>query len=257
MDTHSRVAAAVDPSGTEPLYKQIAGTLRQMIASGDLPAEAPIPTEKELCEGLGVGRSTVRAALGELADEGLVVRRAGRGTTVAPTTMRRTLNGLYDFSGAARSGGMDPTSEVLSFAAVRPDPVVARALHLADGEKVFRVVRLRFADRIAMAKETSYLPCRLFPGLSAKDVEGSLYHALEQGWGVSATKASEVYEAVVLSAKDAELMARARRAPAFKVTRTSYDADGVPFEVSHVLAPGDHTRFAVELTRGGVVPARP
>lgn len=248
MDTLASIARELSRAGARPNSSHIAAALRDLIHRGLLAADDPLPSEHDLCRALGVGRSTVRAALASLVDEGLVVRKSGSGTFVAPATMRRSLNSLYDFSGEVEKAGMTPASQVLSFECVRPPSGVARALQLPTAEKpTYRIERLRLADDIMMSLETSYLPCELFPGLTRGQVAGSLYRALQKGWGVEAASAQEVYESVLLGKREAALLGRPARSAAFKVTRTAFDKLAHPFEVSQVIAPGDHTRYAAEL----------
>lgn len=71
-----------------PLYVQLAGILRRMIESGELPVRAPLPSESYLQQQHGVSRGTVRAAVGILRDEGLVVTIGGRGTFVRPSDVQ-------------------------------------------------------------------------------------------------------------------------------------------------------------------------
>lgn len=248
MDTLTSIVQKLSHLGVRPHSSHIAAALRDLIDQGLLAADDPLPSEHDLCEALGVGRSTVRAALASLVDEGLVVRKSGYGTFVAPATMRRSLNSLYDFSGEVKKAGMTPTSQVLSFECVRPPSAIARALELSDAEKrTYRIERLRWADDIMMSLETSYLPCELFPGLTREQAAGSLYRALQKGWGVEAASAKELYESVLLGKREAALLGRPARSAAFKVTRTAFDKLGHPFEVSQVIAPGDHTRYTAEL----------
>lgn len=75
---------AIDRSSATPIAVQLERLLRDRIARGDLGPEDRLPTEHELCERLGVSRTTVRRALGHLTDRGLLVRYPGRGTFVAP-----------------------------------------------------------------------------------------------------------------------------------------------------------------------------
>ena len=63
-----------------PLYVQIRNLLRERIRLGEWAADEPMPTEDELVAHFGVSRTTVRQAMSDLASEGLVVRKAGRGT---------------------------------------------------------------------------------------------------------------------------------------------------------------------------------
>ena len=77
--------AIVDRNSAIPLYYQIKQYFRQQIETGELKPGDQLPTEAELCERLGVSRAPVRQAMAELAREGLIYRRAGAGSFVAPT----------------------------------------------------------------------------------------------------------------------------------------------------------------------------
>ena len=63
-----------------PLYAQLVGIIKRNISTGVLAVGALLPSEAELCRCLSISRNTVRQAIGELEDEGLVVRKRGRGT---------------------------------------------------------------------------------------------------------------------------------------------------------------------------------
>ncbi len=82
-DIITYIKSQLSKDGPIPLYKQILNLLRAYIASGDCPAGARLPTEAELEEELGVSRVTIRQAMNEAVQEGLVVRKAGKGTYVA------------------------------------------------------------------------------------------------------------------------------------------------------------------------------
>jgi GntR family transcriptional regulator len=72
----------VDNMNPTPLYTQLADILRQMINSGELQPRSSLPSESYLQQDQGVSRGTVRAAVGVLRNEGLVVTITGRGTFV-------------------------------------------------------------------------------------------------------------------------------------------------------------------------------
>lgn len=71
----------------QPRYKELADTLRRDIAGGAF-RDGGFPTEAELCNRFKVSRFTVREALRELKDEGLIARRRGSGTTIRPAAIR-------------------------------------------------------------------------------------------------------------------------------------------------------------------------
>jgi GntR family transcriptional regulator len=73
--------------GSGPLYQRIAADLRRAISSGELPPGSRLPTEQELGERYGVSRNTVRLALAELTNEGVIASTQGRGTFVRERMM--------------------------------------------------------------------------------------------------------------------------------------------------------------------------
>ena len=65
-------------------HRQLSGHLRNEIASGRYAAWARLPSEPQLAGEFGLSRPTVSRALLDLANEGLIERRAGSGTYVCP-----------------------------------------------------------------------------------------------------------------------------------------------------------------------------
>ena len=73
----------VDLTSSEPLYGQIAAGVRRAIAEGEVRGGDTLPPGRTLAGALGVNLETVQRAYRQLADEGVVVSRVGRGTRVA------------------------------------------------------------------------------------------------------------------------------------------------------------------------------
>src|ERR687885_3025608 len=88
----------LDHSSPVPLYHQAAKVLEEAIEDGRLPRGSKLESELDLAEQLGISRPTMRAAIKQLVDKGLLVRRRGIGTIVAPRPVRRAvaLTSLYD-----------------------------------------------------------------------------------------------------------------------------------------------------------------
>lgn len=72
-----------------PLYHLISSAIRRRIEDGDYPVGSTVPTEGELAQEFNVSRATVRQAVSDLVQEGLVSRRRGSGTFVLPAANRR------------------------------------------------------------------------------------------------------------------------------------------------------------------------
>src|SRR3712207_2003515 len=88
----------LDHASPVPLYHQAARILEEAIEDGRLPRGTRLESELDLAEQLGISRPTMRAAIKQLVDKGLLIRRRGIGTTVAPRPVRRAvaLTSLYD-----------------------------------------------------------------------------------------------------------------------------------------------------------------
>jgi GntR family transcriptional regulator len=82
------------PDGQSPLYQRVAVQIRAAISAGRIPAGAQIPTEDELALHFGVSLITIRSALKDLQDTGLIERRQGRGTFVRQARARTAEWGL-------------------------------------------------------------------------------------------------------------------------------------------------------------------
>ena len=132
----------IDRSSPTPLYFQLAQAIEGAITGGDLPAGSRLENEILLAQRYGLSRPTVRRAVQELVDKGLLVRKRGVGTQVIQPHVRRSveLTSLYD--DLARDGEA-PTTEVLSLERVPAPADIAEELDLVAGEEIVVVHRLR------------------------------------------------------------------------------------------------------------------
>ena len=92
MEQNSILHTTLSLDSDIPLYAQLVGIIKRSISTGALPVGALLPSEAELCRCLSISRNTVRQAIGELEEEGLVVRKRGRGTFVADTVTHVALS---------------------------------------------------------------------------------------------------------------------------------------------------------------------
>ena len=187
---------------------QISDALRRRIESGELPAQSAIPSERELAHELGVSRMTVRAAIDELVDEGLLIRRHGRKTIVADENHADKINrtaGFSSFSEEMRLRGWQPRSEVRQATTILADVAIAAQLNVPIGARVIVIERLRFADDEPLAHEFVHLAHSRFPDLLALDLANSSLYELagDQVWRASGVRRGKCRS-------DADVTARSR-----------------------------------------------
>jgi DNA-binding GntR family transcriptional regulator len=146
----------LDRSGPIPLYYQIAKRMREAIESGELAAGARIENEVTLVEQLGISRPTIRRAIQELVDQGLLVRRRGIGTQVVDGQLIRNLelSSLYD---DLKLSNRSPSTRVLLHEEIVPSQDILEKLSLSPGTKVLHLRRLRFTDGVPFALLEDFL----------------------------------------------------------------------------------------------------
>ena len=197
-----------------------------------------IPSEFELAARFKVSQGTVRKAIDEMAEGGLVVRRQGKGTFVATHAEQqvqyRFLRLEPDPDGAA--GPVE--RRLLDCRRLRANAVVARALDLKLGEPVVQVRRLLVFASVPVVLDDIWLPGSLFKGLSAErlsDYRGPLYALFETEFGVRMIRAEEKIRAVAASAADAEQLAVPVGAPLLSVERRTLTFGDKPVELRRGL----------------------
>jgi GntR family transcriptional regulator len=183
-----------------------------------------------LGELLGISRITLRHALRNLEEAGLLRREHGRGTFVRSATLVAGVRGLTSFTEEMRTLALVATTTLIEADRIGATEAMADALEVAPGEPVVRLKRLRLGNGRPIGIQTSHLPEARVPGLfdEAATVQ-SLYAWLEDRCGIKPIRANEVYRVGRVAPLDAEFIELAASTPAFEVERIAYDSRG-PFE---------------------------
>jgi len=244
LPTLSQVLPPLDEKSAQPLYQQLQRALREAIENGVIAPEDALPPERDLAEMLGVSRITVRKAIDELAEEGLLVRKQGSGTFVS-NRVEKNFAKLTSFSEDMRARGREPRSVWLTKAAGTVTPEESLALRSSPGTPVFRFHRIRYADDAPMAIEYATVLANCLPSLEA--VATSLYEALEQT-GNRPVRALQRLRAVLFTAEQAKLLKAQERDAGLLVARVGYLKDGRAVEFSQSYYRGDIYDFVAELS---------
>lgn len=214
----------------EPLWHQAEMALRGLIESGEWTSGSQIPNEDRLCDMLGISRITVRHALRNLEEAGLLRREHGRGTFVRSATVIAGVRGLTSFTDEMKTLALAAGTRLLAADRLSADEEMADALEITIGDPVVRLRRLRLGNGMPIGIQTSHLTEARVPGLydDAVNIQ-SLYGWLKEHCGIAPVKAKEVYRVGRVAELDAELIGQIAGTPAFEVERIAYDMRG-PFE---------------------------
>ena len=255
MEYNPILAASLSLSSDIPLYTQLVGIIKRNISSGTLAVGDLLPSESELCRVLNISRNTVRQAIGELEEEGLVVRKRGKGTFVAdPTANRRGVQ--YSFTTEVSSMGKTPSSTLVDFDVQVPAPHICRMMELEEGTCVYRFTRIRNVDGQPLILETSYYPQYIFPNLTREMVETHSFYSLLYHVGIVPFAADDRYEAVVLDQAQAELLGVAAGSCGFYHQRRTKTEDGRIYEYTCSYIRSDRVRLDVHMQKGAMTFAR-
>ncbi|MDG4824897.1 GntR family transcriptional regulator [Asanoa sp. WMMD1127] len=233
------VGVTIDRSSPVPLYHQLAEQLRSAIDDGRLQPGDPFENEIALAERLDLSRPTVRRAIQELVGQGLLLRRRGRGTTVATRKVHRRagLTSLYE--DLDRAGGR-PRTVVLAYHVVR-DERIAAELELPADVELLAIVRLRMAGPQPLAILRNWLPPRSAE-VTAAELESHGLYSLLRARGVRAVVAHQEIGARSATAAERRQLGLKPSEPVLTMTRAAFDAAGLAVEY------GDHSYRARDYT---------
>lgn len=234
-----------------PYYIQLMDILRERVQLKEWAPGDQIPSEKCLCEHYQVSRTVVRQALRELEHEGVICRKKGKGTFIAPPKISEGLvQKLTGFYQDMVERGLNPITKVLHQEVVPANEKVAHYLQIIPGERVIDIQRLRFINEEPIQIVTTYIPYEICPSLASIDLtHRSLYEYLETEYGIIIAKGHRYIEAVLANDIEAELLGIERRAPLLMLDSVSFLENGRPIEYYHAVHRGDRSRFEVELLR--------
>jgi GntR family transcriptional regulator len=202
-----------------------------------------IPSARELSKTYKVSAMTVRQALVALQQEGMIHSVPGLGTFVSDHRMSKRLT-FVSFSQEVLERGMTPTSKIVS--AIKTgvkDQAVAESLGISIGDEVYKIERVRFADKIPMALEESFVSAALIPGLLDQDLSKSLYEIFKNTYEKPVTKAECVVSPMNLSKRQADLLDTDVRSAALNFIVVAYDSRGRALERCNSIKRGDRYDF--------------
>ena len=230
-------------SGAVPKHAQLRSILLERVET-TLAPHAAIPPERKLMTKYGVSRSTVREAIRQLVEEGVLYRIQGKGTFVTGERVQSDLH-LASFTEDMRRRGLVPATVVMASALIDAPLEVRAALGLKAGARVQQVDRLRLAGGIPMAFERGYYSAELLPGLGSQDLTRSLYATFATEYGLRIDHAEQTAWAETADAVLAGPLGIDVGVPLMVFRRTS-SAGSTPVEYVTSWYRGD--RYQIHMT---------
>lgn len=239
----------VDKQSPLPFYFQLEEAIKKRIEKGELAPGQMIPSEREYAEHHGISRMTVRQAITNLVNDGYLYRQKGKGTFVARKKIEQKLQGLTSFTEDMKARGMKPSSRLIRFKIVPASEVVAQELAIQVYDPVYEIQRVRLADDLPMALETTSIPANLVHGLTEEHVRGSLYQYIGAVLETPIDYARQMIESSSAREVESEYLGVKKGSPILLIQRNTYLSDGTALEVVQSAYRADRYKFMIEMHR--------
>jgi DNA-binding GntR family transcriptional regulator len=234
----------------DPLWIQAVDLIRREIASGVLKPGMRLPPERELCQQLSLSRATLRKALNQLVEYGVLNASHGRGWYVAHQAVRKEWpNSLESFSETAARMGLTVASTVLRAEEVPANFDEAEELGIAPGTPLFRLERVRLLSGVPIAIDSTRMAAKLVPDIGSRDfATESLYEALSAA-GIEPVRANSTIEAREADAYTAEHLNLTVGKPLLVMHQIAVDGGERPLFSSSISYAGDRYRLRTSFAR--------
>jgi len=223
---------------SRPRYRDLAASLRREIEAGRFGVGARIPTEIELCEARGVSRTTVRQAVQQLVDEGVLDRQQGRGTFV--TALPRPDGALFGAPGA-----LAHDFRVVE-AVWRAAPAnLAAQFGLSPEGQLFCLTRVQLEAGRPVAIKRYFAPADVLQARAptSAEIEGALFDAILRSRGVRLARMNITAEPALLGDADAALLESAPGALALHTQRVGFNEHGRAVRLSQTVLAAEQARL--------------
>lgn len=229
-----------------PVWKSIALSLTSDIAEGRYGTGDRLPTEAQLSATHGVNRHTVRRALAEMAEQGLVHARRGAGVFVAARPTEYPIGKRVRYHQNISASGKIPGKKILSLTTRAADEAEAESLELHPGDPVHVYDGLSLADGQPIAVFQSVFPAARFPDLlTALTETQSVTKALQMNGISDYTRISTRLTARQASATQALHLRLTEGAPVLHSVGINADPDGTPVEYGRTWFAGERVTLTL------------
>ncbi len=236
----------VDEASPIPLYQQVRMDLINLLGSEKLQPGDMLPTEKNLAAAYGVSRQTLRQAISQLVNQGLLEPTPGRGTTVLSGRNRTRFFLDRSFAQQMQEMGLAPHSEVLRKKPAIIDDTAPLSLHSALGSQALELIRLRFGDETPIGVQYTTIITEYCPDLAGHDFRTeSLYNLLLRTYKLPITRIEQSVSAVFPDDWHKTLLKIQNTTPLLLVNTTAFLDNNNPIEASTSYYRADKYEFSI------------
>lgn len=248
---------SIEFDSSKSLYAQIKDRIKEQILTGKFKKGDKIPSERELCLMFGVSRITVRQAINEAINEGLLFTVQGKGTFVADYggyKIEQGLSRITPFKEAIASVGLSAGTKLLNFQIQPVDFFLQKILNIDLGKMVFILNLLGTANEEPVVFYQSFydtkLGMKLYHKAQEKVEKGMVFSTLDlyQDTELKPYYADQTFEALNADQSLAEVLQIPVGTALFLITSIIYSQKNVPLEYKKAYYRSDKYKFHIRRT---------
>ena len=229
-------------------YQGLAISFRDKVESGLWRIAEAIPSEASLAKEYGVAVGTIRQAVAQLADDGVLVKHHGKSTVVSSGLNGKSMLRFFRYQLDGQKQ-LTPQAKVLDLREVAVDKEIA-ALTGWSCKFLLKIHRLRLIDAKPLLYETIYLPLPKFKKLATyklKDFEDLFYPMYAKSCGIAVIKAKDQVGFELMKKTDAKALGMKEGHPAVRVNRIAFDLTGKPVEYRSSVGDAMAFQYSAEV----------
>ena len=232
----------MDKKSPIPAYYQLAEEIRNKIIDGVWPVGHCIDSERVLAEENHLSRMTVRQAIGELVQAGLLTREKGKGTFVCEPKIKQ--RDIMSFTEMMEGAALEFKTELITFEKIEADEAMFTDL---NADELYKIQRLRVVKGIIIADETIYIPCSYIPDVKRQQLEGSFYKLLNS-LGLSIDNSDASVQALLMNDYYRGLFRLNENIPLLKVNSKNYSVDGKLIYIEESIYRSDKYTLEINIS---------
>lgn len=227
-----------------PKYYKIYEELLDRIRNGDFKESDRFPSDTELVADFKVSRGTIREALKLLIQQGFLYREQGKGTFVTYSKIHQSTSTLMGFSELMLQNNKTPSAKIIEKKIIDAPPNIKELMELSEDDKIVRIIRVRYGDKVPLIVERSFFVYKYFEPLLDKDLESkSIFSLLYKHTNTKLGQAQQRIEAVNAGQSEVTLLNVDIGSPLLLIKRLIKTSNGDYFQYSEDVYRSDRINF--------------
>lgn len=238
----------INKNSATPMYQQIATIIRTEIVQNKFTGNDTIGTHGELAERFGVSLITIRKAVEELVDEGLLITKPGKGTFINRQPLQDSFNRLAGMSSVISMNNRVAEVSVREMQYISTPKSIPSSAREGLGDSCLYIERTHSVEGEPIGLARIYIPNQYAKHFSFEDIsQHTIYNLMANKLHIALGKGVQNISAIPAGGRVADLLQVPKKSPVLMLERFSYNAEGELIEYMLIYYKYDQYSFQVEL----------